>query len=317
MKAYLMHRYGGPQVLHLEEVDQPVARPGHLLVRVLANSVNPADWHVMRGSPIIARMAFGLFKPRNKFLGGDFAGVVEQVGQGLEGQYRVGDRVFGEALDQGTFREYINVKPSVCAIMPHGAPFAGMACLPIAGLTALQGLVTHGKLRPGESVLINGASGGVGHLAVQIAAALGARVTAVCSSRNADFVRSMGAHVVVPYDQEPLAEYSGKHHLVLDTHGNLAYADYLRLGHRGVAIGFTTLARMLALTMKKTFGRHPVVIFTAQPNTADLNTLAQMAEEGKLQPHIEKTYEFAELPAAIAHIEAMRTRGKVAVAHAV
>lgn len=312
-----MHRYGGPQVLHLEEVDQPGPLPGHLLVRVLANSVNPADWHVMRGSPIIARMAFGLFKPRNKFLGGDFAGVVEQVGQGLEGQYRVGDHIFGEALEVGTFREYINVKPSVCALMPHGAQFVSMACFPIAGLTALQGLVTHGKLQPSESVLINGASGGVGHLAVQIATAMGARVTAVCSNRNADFARSLGAQEVVAYDHKPLASHSGQHHLVLDTHGNLGYADFKRLGQRGVAIGFTTLARMLALATLKTIGRHPIAIFTAQPNTADLNTLAQMAEEGKLQPHIEKTYEFAELPAAIAHIEAMRTRGKVAVAHAV
>jgi len=188
MKAFTKTKYGGPEILQLEEIEKPSLKPGHILVKVSANSANPADWHTLRGKPFFARFSFGLFKPTVKILGADFAGVVEEVGNDVM-NFKVGDRVFGETLTGGTFAEYACLPANVCALMPEGIDFPEMASVPIAGLTALQALTTHGHLREGESVLINGSSGGVGHFTVQIAKAYGAIVTAVCSSRNIDFVK--------------------------------------------------------------------------------------------------------------------------------
>lgn len=190
MKAYLRTRYGGPELLCLDTVEKPTVKKGHLLVRIAANSANPADWHILRGTPVLARLAFGLITPKNKLLGADFAGTVEEVGEEA-GPFQAGDRVFGEDLKGGTFAEFAVVPATACAHMPEGSSFAAMAGMPVAGLTALQALITHGKLQKGESVLINGASGGVGHLAVQIARAYGARVTGVCSAKNRDIPKAI------------------------------------------------------------------------------------------------------------------------------
>lgn len=312
MKAFARTKYGGPEVLHPAEVEKPEIKSGHLLVKVAANSANPADWHVLRGEPFFARFAFGLFKPTDKVIGADFSGVVEAVGGNVEG-FQVGDRVFGEHLQGGAFAEYIAAPADVCARMPKSATFPEMACVPIAGLTALQALVTHGKLQKGESVLINGASGGVGHFAVQIARAYGAEVTGVCSAKNVDFVKALGADKVIAYDREPIHLHSGTYHLVLDAHGNLSYGDYLRMGRRGVMVGFTTLGHMVSVLAKKTFGKFPLTIFTAEANTKDLTRLAALMEAGSMKVHIEKTYPAGEIPEAISYIEAMRTKGKVAM----
>ena len=173
MKAITKHRYGGSEVLQLEEVEKPTVKPEHLLVKVEANSANPADWHTLRGEPRLARLSFGLLKPKHKILGADFAGTVEAVGDNVT-NFKVGERVFGDIINGGAFAEYACVPAQVCAQMPEGTEFPEMAGIPIAGLTALQALIMHGELKEGESVLINGASGGVGHLAVQIAKAYGA-----------------------------------------------------------------------------------------------------------------------------------------------
>jgi len=312
MKAFTKYKYGGPEVLRLEEVEKPSVKDDHILVKVMANSANPADWHTMRGKPILARLAFGLFKPKDKILGCDFAGIVEEVGNNV-GQFKVGDRVFGETLKGGAFAEYMCAPANACALMPQGTKFPEMASLPIAGLTALQAVVTHGKIKEGESVLVNGSSGGVGHLTVQVAKAYGAKVTGVCSSRNVEFVKSLGADEVIAYDKENIQQHNVKYDLVIDTNGNLSHDDFKRMGRRGIIIGFTTMGHMLSVALKKPFSKFPLTQFTASANPKDLETLASLVQSGKIKVHIEKTYPFEKIPEAIGYIEAMRTRGKVAM----
>jgi len=162
MKAFIKTKYGGPEILQLQEVEKPLLKAGHILVKVMANSANPADWHILRGKPLFARVTFGLFKPKYAILGADFAGIVEEVSDQVE-RFQVGDWVFGETFKGGAFAEYTCVAENVCAKMPEGTGFPELASIPIAGITALQALSTHGRLKKGESVLINGSSGGVGH----------------------------------------------------------------------------------------------------------------------------------------------------------
>ncbi len=312
MKAFTKIKYGGPEVLQLEEVEKPSVKDGHILVRVLANSANPADWHIIRGKPFFARFSFGLFKPKDKIPGADFAGIVEEAGNNV-GHFKVGDRVFGETLKGGAFAEYTCASSNVCAIMPEGTGFPEMASVPIAGVTALQALITYGQLKEKESVLINGSSGGVGHFAVQIAKAYGAKVTAVCSSKNIDFVKSLGADQVIAYDKENIHQHDGKYDLIIDTNGNLTHKDYKRMGQRGVMVGFTTMGHMFSLLLNRAFSKFPIAQFTAEANTKDLETLASLVQNGKIKVHIEKTYSYKEIPEAINYIEAMRTKGKVAM----
>lgn len=310
MKAFTKIKYGGPEVLHLEEVEKPVVKDNHILVKVMANSANPADWHILRGKPFFARFTSGLFKPKNKIPGADFAGMVVETGNKVK-QFKPGDKVYGETLMGGAFAEYLNVPESVCAAMPEGAAFSQMASVPVAGLTAFQALISHGKLKQGETILINGASGGVGHFAVQIAKAYGAKVTAVCSGRNTEFVKMLGADKVIAYDSENIHHHNERYDLVIDANGNLFHQDYKRMGQRGVMIGFTSMRHMISVLVKKAFNKFPLTQFTAQANSADLQTLATLIQSGKIKPYIEKTYSYKEIPEAIGHIEAMRTRGKV------
>ncbi|MCW5911433.1 MAG: NAD(P)-dependent alcohol dehydrogenase [Cyclobacteriaceae bacterium] len=312
MKAFTKKQYGGPEILQLEEVEKPSLKDDHILVKVMANSANPADWHIIRGKPFFARFSFGLFKPKDKIPGADFAGIVEAAGNHVM-HVKAGDSVFGESLNGGAFAEYICVPANVCAAMPEGIDFPTMASVPVAGLTALQALITHGQLKAGESVLINGSSGGVGHFAVQIAKAYGARVTAVCSGRNIEFVKALGADHVIAYDRENIRQHNGNYDLVIDTNGNLSHKDFTRMGQRGVLVGFTTVSRMIPVLLKSAFSKFPLVQFTAKANTKDLETLASLVKEGKINVHIEKTYSYKEIPQAISYIEAMRTRGKVAM----
>ncbi|MDP5061416.1 MAG: NAD(P)-dependent alcohol dehydrogenase, partial [Maribacter sp.] len=273
MKAFTKYKYGGPEVLQLEEVNKPVLKNNHILVKVLANSANPADLHILRGKPFLARFSFGLFKPKDAILGIDFSGIVQEVSAN-EDYFEVGDYVFGEMLGGGAFAEYACVPTNVCAKVPENVNFPIMASIPVAGLTAYQALITHGKLQIGESVLINGASGGVGHFAVQIAKAYGAKVTAVCSNKNIDFVKSLGAEKVIAYDKVNIHELNGKYDVIIDTHGNLKHSDYTKMGKRGVMVGFTTMGHMFSVLFKKAFSKFPFTQFTAEANTQDLETLA-------------------------------------------
>lgn len=312
MKAFTRKVYGGPEVLQLEEVAKPVVKDHHILVKVMANSANPADWHILRGKPLFARLSFGLFKPKEHILGADFAGIVEDVGNGVE-DYKVGDHVFGEMLDGGAFAEFASVPVKVCAKIPVNVKFATMAGVPIAGLTAYQALIIHGKLTKGESVLIHGASGGVGHFTVQIAKAYGAVVTAICSSKNTDFVKTLGADEVIAYDTTNIHQLKGNFDLIIDTHGNLTHQDYKRMGKRGVMVGFTTMGHMFSVLLKKVFSSFPLTQFTAETNTQDLEILASLVKDNKIKVHIEKIYPYTQIPDAITHIEKMRTRGKMAM----
>jgi NADPH:quinone reductase-like Zn-dependent oxidoreductase len=271
-----------------------------------------ADWHILRGKPVIARFSFGLFKPKDKILGADFAGIIEEAGSNIE-HFKVGERVFGETLKGGAFAEYTCAPANVCAIIPDGIDFPIMACVPIAGVTALQAVIKYGQLKEGESVLINGSSGGVGHFTVQVAKACGAIVTAVCSGRNVDFVKTLGADHVVAYDKENIHKHNGKYNLIIDTNGNLSHKDFKRMGQRGVIVGFTTMGHLLSLQWNSVFSKFPLAQFTAEAKTQDLEELATMIQNKKVRVHIEKTYSYKEIPEAINHIEAMRTKGKVAM----
>ncbi|MBD79613.1 MAG: alcohol dehydrogenase [Crocinitomicaceae bacterium] len=312
MKAITKSVYGGPEVLQLEDIEKPKIKDGHLLVKVMANSANPADWHILRGAPFFARFSFGLFKPKDKIMGADFAGVVEEVGNNVS-HFNVGDRVFGENLAGGAFAEYTCVPAKVCGLMPKENNFAEMASVPIAGVTALQALITHGKIKEGESVLINGSSGGVGHFAVQIAKAYGTEVTGVCSSKNRDFVVGLGADRVIAYDEENIHDHQGKYDLVVDTNGNLSFSDYTRMGKRGVMVGFTTMSHMMGVLIRAGFSKFKLAQFTAEASTPDLKTIADLMAIGKVRVHIERTYPYEQIPEAIEYIEAMRTQGKVAM----
>lgn len=309
MKAICKHQYGGPEVLRMEEVPIPQPKGDEVLIQVMANSANPADWHILRGKPYFARFTFGLFKPKNPVLGSDFSGIVKAIGPEVK-SLNIGDYVFGEKL-QGAFAEFCVLSASVLAKMPSGSSFEDMAALPIAGLTAYQALLEHGKLKQGESVLINGASGGVGHFAVQIAKAYGAEVAGICSSKNVEFVKSLGADDVYPYDKSDLNSLEKQFDLVIDCFGNLKHQQLQALGKRGVLVGFTKMGHMLKVLLNNAFSNFSLKQFTAEPRREELEILANLVSSKQLKPKIAKIYPAEEIPAAIAFIEQMRTPGKV------
>lgn len=313
MKAYVRYKFGGPEVLQIEEVEKPIPADDEILVKIKTTSVNPLEWHIMRGEPFIARLSEGLFKPKSKILGSDFAGVVEAVGKHVT-KFEIGDEVFGEAF-KGSFGEYNSVKPHMLAHKPENASFEEAACLGVAGMTAVQGIRDHGQLRAGEKVLINGAAGGVGHYCVQVAKALGAEITGVCSTKNVDFIRSLGASHVIDYTKQDIHKHDGKYDLVVDVHGNLNFSDYTRMGSRGVTIGFVGMGHMIRLLLRRAFGKMKIAQFTAQTNAEDLEFISKLFSEGKLKTNLDRTYPFEQLPDAIAYIELMHTRGKVAVSY--
>lgn len=313
MKACTKYIYGGPEVLHLEDINIPEIKDHQLLIKVVANSINAADWRIMRGIPFMARFAFGLLKPKIPVLGTVAAGIVEKVGEKVT-KFKVGDRICGVSLtESGTFAQYAVLNSKYCAAFSPNLDFKEMACVPIAGVTALQALIHHGKLKKSEKILINGATGGVGHFAVQIAKIFGAHVTAVCSSKKVEFVKSLGADAVIPYDQINIHKHNKKYNLVLDNHGNLTYQDFKRLGDRGILIGLTTLRRMMSVILLKSVMNYPLVQFTAHDNTKDLETLAMLIKDGKLKVHIDKIYPYTQIPDAMHHIESIHPKGKVAI----
>lgn len=226
MRAVVRHAYGGPEVLRVEAVEKPVPTDDQLRIRVHAASINPLDWHYLRGAPYLMRLDSGLTRPTSPRLGVDFAGTVEAVGRNVSG-FKPGDEVFGGR--NGALAEYVCVSPRAVVAKPANVTFEQAAAVPIAAVTALQGLRDRGKLRAGEKVLINGASGGVGTFAVQIAKVLGAEVTGVCSTRNVELVRSLGADRVVDYTRETFTEGAERYDLILDMVGNHDLLDLRRV----------------------------------------------------------------------------------------
>jgi NADPH:quinone reductase-like Zn-dependent oxidoreductase len=313
MKAFIYEKYGPPETLRMAEVDQPVPNADEVLVKVLAASVNAADWHVLRGKPLFSRATLGLLRPKHKILGVDIAGQVEAVGSGVT-QFKPDDQVYANLLDHGYggFAEYASVPVDVMSLKPENLSFEEAAAVPMAAVTALQGLRRHGALKPTQTVLINGASGGVGSFAVQLAKAYGAEVTAVTSTRNLDLVRSLGADHVVDYTTTDVG--SGRRYdRILDTVGNRSVPDLRRAlaeGGKAAVTGFTSVAKLLGVSLR---GGKDVAQVQAHVTAKDLELLSELIAAGKVRPRIDRRYRFAEIPAAIAYLEQGRARAKVVV----
>lgn len=325
MKAIVQDRYGPPETLTLADVDVPVPAPDEVLVRVEAAALNAYDWHVMRGDPRLARLALGRSAPRARIRGRDFAGRVEAVGDRVR-RVRPGDAVFGDLGDaNGAFAEYVCVPEDLVAPRPANLTPQQAAALPLAGVTALLGLTDAGRVEPGHRVLVNGASGGVGTLAVQLAGALGATVTGVCRTRNVDLVRSLGADHVVDYTRADFTRDARRYDLVLDLVGNrslralrraLTPTGTLVLSGGGVYGGGSLVGPVWLLTRGRLlapFVRQRVVVLTATPGRRHLDTLRAHAEAGRLTPVIDRTYPLHEVPDALRYLEGGHARAKVVV----
>jgi NADPH:quinone reductase-like Zn-dependent oxidoreductase len=322
MKAIVQDRYGAPSVLRVGEVPEPLPAAGEVLVEVCAATLNARDWHAMRGDPYLARLSFGLRAPRMRIRGTDFAGRVAAVGRDVT-RFRPGDEVFGEA--DGAFAEYVCAPEGVMERKPAGLTFEQAAALPLAANTALVCL-RDGGLQPGSHVLVNGASGGVGTFAVQIAKALGAKVTAVCSTRNVDLVRSLGADAVVDYTVEDFTRGGERYDIVLDLVGNhtltgfrraLAPGGKLVLSGGGTSDGGSLVGPMgLALRGMIAARLDPdrVAVTAALPTSANLATLRELVESGAVTPVIDRTYPFDQAPEAIRYMEVEHARAKVVIA---
>jgi NADPH:quinone reductase-like Zn-dependent oxidoreductase len=320
MKAVVLCDYGSPDVLKLEDVEKCVPGDDQLLIRVRAAAVNPLDWHRMRGTPYIARMEMGLRKPKVIRLGVDFAGTVESVGRKVT-QFKPGDEVFGGRT--GAFAQYVCVREDRAVVLkPANLTFEQAAAVPVSAVTALQGLRDQGKLQPGQKVLINGASGGVGTFAVQIAKSFGAEVTGVCSTRNVDMVRSIGADRVIDYTREDFTNGAPPYDLILDNVGNRSLAECRRaLNTKGtyVMIGgpagrwFEPLPRAFNAFVLSRFVPQKMGMFIAELNKEDLTILRDLMQAGKVRPVIDRRYTLSEVPAAIRYLEEGHARGKVVI----
>ena len=321
MKAAVRDRYGSPDVIELREIDRPVAADDEVLVRVRAASVNPADWYGVTGRPYVGRAQMGVLKPKQRVLGVDFAGTVEAVGRNVT-QFRPGDEVFGGR--NGAFAEYVPVREERAVVpKPANVTFEQAAAVPIAAITALQGLRDKGQLQPGQKVLINGASGGVGTFAVQIAKALGAEVTGVCSTRNVELVRSLGADHVIDYTREDFTRSDQRYDLMLDIAGSRSWSEYKRvLGPEAtvVIVGapkgnrlLGPLSRIIKLRLAALRGSQKVVFFIAKFNKPDMVVLQELLEAGKVTPVIDRRYELSEIADAFRYLEEGHCRAKVVI----
>ena len=318
MKAIIYPKYGSPDVLEYTDQEKPTPTDDEVLVKIEAASVNPLDWHRMRGQPFLVRLSDGLRKPKDSRLGADIAGRVEAVGRNVS-QFQLGDEVFGE-IYAGGLAEYACKHEASLALKPTTTSFEEAAAVPVAALTALQGLRDHGQIQPGQKVLINGASGGVGTFAVQIAKSFGAEVTGVCSTRNLAMVRSIGADHVIDYTQEDFARNGQKYDLLLDAFGNRSVADYRRtMTLKGicVVVGFTTLGRMLPVMLSGLFASRSkgqkISTMLASVKQADLVYLKELMEAGKVVSVIDRRYPLHESAEAIRYLETSRARGKVVI----
>ncbi len=320
MKAITHNRYGGPDVLKLEVVDMPVVSDGKVLVRVLAASLNPADWHFMSGTPYLIRLQAGLRTPKRSIQGIDFAGRVEAVGKDVT-QFQSGDEVFGGS--GGSFAEYICVSENSIVKKPANVTFEHAAAVPIAAMTALQGLRDKGRLQPGQKVLINGAAGGVGTFAVQIAKALGAEVTGVCSTRNVEMVRSLGSDHVIDYKLEDFAAGNSRYDLLIDNVGNRSLRTcrsvlspkgiYVVVGgpKNGNWVGpITHLAKAIFAFM---FVSQRAVPFIAKQTKADLLVLKELLELGKIRSVIDRRFDLKDTADAFRYLELGHTQGKIII----
>jgi len=316
MKAIVYTKYGPPEVLQLKEVAKPTPRENEILIRVRASSVNQGDVYVIRGEPLLFRPSYGLPGPKYQIPGGDVAGVVETVGKDVT-QFQPGDEVFGDigAAGFGAWAEYVAAPADTLVPKPANVRFEGAAAVAQYALVALQGLRDKGGIQAGQKVLINGASGGVGTFAVQIAKAFGAEVTGVCSTRNLDLVRSIGADQVIDHTQEDWTQSGERYDLIFDIAGKRSVSKYtgaLRPGGTFVSCAISPVALLLGPLMSM-FGSKKVVQLSHSPKVADLAFMSELLEAGKVVPVIDKTFALAKAADAVRHYENTSPRGKVAI----
>jgi NADPH:quinone reductase-like Zn-dependent oxidoreductase len=321
MKAIVYHRYGSPDVLKCEEIEKPTAEDNEVLIKIRAASVNPYDWHLMEGKPSFVRLLLGLLKPKVTRLGVDVAGQVETVGINVT-QFKPGDEVFGVCL--GSCAEYGCASESKLAMKPGNVTFEQAASVGIAALTALQGLRDKGQIQPGQKVLINGAAGGVGTFAVQIAKSFGADVTGICSTRNVEMVRSIGADHVIDYTQQDFAKSGQRYDLIFDLVANHSLSAIRRvlnpkgvyvgagIGPGGSMIGFLARAALTAPVLSR-FVSQKLVIFIAKITKEDLTVMHDLMESRKVTPVIERRYRLSEVPEAIRYLATGHARAKLVI----
>jgi NADPH:quinone reductase-like Zn-dependent oxidoreductase len=320
MKAAVYTRYGPPDVVQITDVEKPSPNDNEVLMKVRAASVNPYDWHFMRGTPYGVRIVAGLAKPKVTKLGADVAGQVEAIGRNTM-QFKPGDQVFG--ICKGAFAEYVCAPESALVMKPGNVTFEQAACVPIAGFTALQGLRNKGRVQPGQTVLVNGASGGVGTFAVQIAKSFGADVTGVCSARNVDMVRSIGADRVIDYTREDFTKSGQCYDVFFDCIGQHSLSVCRRvLNPRGIYVGaggpsdrwmIGPIARLIKSLAMSTFGSQRLSGVLAKANKEDLTILREFIQAGKVTPVIDRRYPLSEVPEAIRYLEEGHARGKVVI----
>jgi NADPH:quinone reductase-like Zn-dependent oxidoreductase len=320
MNAIVREIYGAPDVLELKEIERPVLDDDSVLVRVRAASINAYDWHMMRGSPYLVRMVAGLRKPKSSAMGMDVAGQVEAVGKNVT-QFRSGDEVFGSRA--GSLAEYVRGTSQSFAPKPAGLTFEQAAAVPMAASTALQGLRDKGQIKPGQRVLINGASGGVGTFAVQIAKAFGAHVTAVCSTRNVEQARSLGADEVIDYTREDFTRNAQRYDLILDVAASGSLSARLRvLEPNGTLVGVgsadgygmaSLVAGLLETAVRSRFGKQKIPFFLSKNSKEALVVLKELIEAGKVRPVIDRTYPLSETADAIRYLEKGHAQGKVVI----
>jgi NADPH:quinone reductase-like Zn-dependent oxidoreductase len=322
MKAIVYHDYGSPDVLRLEEIEKPTAGDNDVLIKVCAASVNPYDWHFMRGLPYLVRMFVGLRKPKITRLGVDAAGRVAAVGKNVT-RFKPGDEVFGAF--RGAFAEYACALESGLALKPQNVSFEQAASVPIAACTALQGLRDKGRIQPGLRVLVNGAAGGVGTFGVQIAKSFGANVTGVCSSRNVAMVQSIGADRVIDYTRDDFTQSGQRYDLILDCVGNHPMTACKRvLNPKGILVmaGGTAspwmidvLVRSVQALVLSQFGSRKLLGMLAKMNDVDLAILGELIRASKVTPVIDRRYPLSDVPAAIRYLEEGHARGKVVITY--
>lgn len=326
MKAMTRSEYGSPDVFQMEEVEIPESDSNRMgedqvLVKVHATSCNPADWHFMRGTPRMVRIIAGLFKPKHKIIGSDMAGQVVAVGSQVT-KFKPGDKVYSMLmrLGMGVFAEYVSVAEEHLARVPDNISLEDAGSIPMAALTAWHALVSVGKVQPGQKVLINGASGGVGTFAVQMARALGAEVTGVCSTGKMEMVRSLGADHVIDYKFHNFTTRDKQYDLILDNVANHSLLDLKRAMQPGglcLIIGYFTAWRlfihMIGTPLASLFGKRKFKMLDWKYKVADLETIGTMIESGQVKPEIDRRYPFEQLPEAMAYVEEGHARAKVIV----
>jgi len=306
MKAIVYYNYGSPDVLKLEEIQKPTPSEDEVLVKVHAASVNAGDWRAVRADPFFIRLGGGLLKPKNKMLGIDIAGQVEAAGRNVK-QFQPGDEIFGDLYyaGLGAFAEYACADENVLALKPANLTFEEAAAVPGAGITALRGLRDYGQIQPGQKVLINGASGGVGTFAVQIAKSFGADVTGVCSTSKLDMVRSIGADQVIDYTQEDFTQNRQRYDLILDIGANRSLSDYKRaLSPKGIYVlaGFSMAAMLRVMSLGPLFsmtGSKKFVVLMPKLDPKAMVFMKELLEAGKVVPVIDSRYPLSEVPEAI------------------